>query len=887
MSQKKEDFKNRREMREMICPVCMGFPLDENGQICQDCGGKGVWFELGNTVFYFSEKNLLSVSLNFITKILSWTAGFLAVFGTIILGIVITPGHDQGIFALYTERGGLPLLFWLSLFISLFFIDSFLRRHESLKKISPLNSDLKVLFDPSYEKEKEVDISTLFNSESLEILRDAYQYTLSSNVSLAPIHVLKFLTQNSKIQSLFTRFEIEKNELEKIVNPEEVKINNKSLDGSFSGSLKRVLLFSFFDAITSEEEEVDIFGLFFGIAQDEKIKKMFYDLEIETEDIKNLIRWMRSEVLTKRHPRKVKHVVMNRAWTAQPTPFLDRFSYDLTDLARAGLIEVVVGRDREVAEAERILSRASKNNVLLVGEEGAGKMAVVRELTKRIVKQNTFSKLLDKRLVVLDAASLVADVRREGELEGRLTKVLDEVVRAGNIILCIPDIHNLAEVGKFGAFSGSEILAPVFSKAAFQVIGTTTPFDFHRSIEGQAAFASTFEKVQVNEMSPDTALEFLALRAPVIEQKNRVILTYGAMKKAVDLSFRFISDRLLPGKALDLLAEAGVLARTKGRKLVRDEDIREVITQKTGIPLTKVSDTESEKLLNLEAELHKRVINQEDAIGAISRSIRRVRVGLKEEKRPIGVFLFLGPTGVGKTETAKALAKTYFGSEETMIRLDMSEFQTKESIYSLIGLSGDNVSGKLTEQVKRKPFSLILLDELEKAHREVLNLFLQVFDDGRLTDNLGRVIDFSNTIIICTSNAGSRFIQEKIAEGAVIDSIKPQIEALLLEYFNPEFLNRFDDKIIFKPLSIDDVRAIAGLKITQFAKNLEKEQGMLLNVSDDAIKKLSELGYDPSYGARPLERMIQEKLGDFVATEILKKKYKRGDTVKFEVKDIK
>jgi len=222
-----------------------------------------------------------------------------------------------------------------------------------------------------------------------------------------------------------------------------------------------------------------------------------------------------------------------------------------------------------------------------------------------------------------------------------------------------------------------------------------------------------------------------------------------------------------------------------------------------------------------------------------------------------------------------------------MIRLDMSEFQTKESIYSLIGLSGDNVSGKLTEQVKRKPFSLILLDELEKAHREVLNLFLQVFDDGRLTDNLGRVIDFSNTIIICTSNAGSRFIQEKIAEGAVIDSIKPQIEALLLEYFNPEFLNRFDDKIIFKPLSIDDVRAIAGLKITQFAKNLEKEQGMLLNVSDDAIKKLSELGYDPSYGARPLERMIQEKLGDFVATEILKKKYKRGDTVKFEVKDIK
>jgi ATP-dependent Clp protease ATP-binding subunit ClpA len=386
----------------------------------------------------------------------------------------------------------------------------------------------------------------------------------------------------------------------------------------------------------------------------------------------------------------------------------------------------------------------------------------------------------------------------------------------------------------------------------------------------------------------------LAIQAGMIEAREGVIMTYGAIKTAVELSKRYIPDRLLPGKAIDLLSETAVEVRRRGAgSVLRDEDVMEVITEKTGIPLTNINANEAEKLLQLEENLHSRVIGQEQAIKSVASAIRRVRVGMKMQNRPVGTFLFLGPTGVGKTELAKALAEVYYGDENAMIRLDMSEYQTVSSVEKLIGYSssdsGDTGSGGiLTEAVKHKPFSLILLDELEKANKNVLNVFLQVFDDGRLTDNLGRTVDFTNCIIIATSNAGSAatrkiFVDEKTDNARIFEMIEPY----LLQFFAPEFLNRFTDKIIFRSLTQQDLSSIARLQIKNLAARLDKAQGIKIDISEDAISYLVDAGYSAEYGARYLQRTMQEKLENLIAVKFLKGDIKRGQTFRIEAEDLK
>lgn len=396
----------------------------------------------------------------------------------------------------------------------------------------------------------------------------------------------------------------------------------------------------------------------------------------------------------------------------------------------------------------------------------------------------------------------------------------------------------------------------------------------------------------MEELDEENTMKVLSVQAKIIEAREGVIMTYGAIKKAVELSKRYITDRLLPGKAIDLLSETAVeVKRRESDLILRDKDVMEVITEKTGIPLTDITASEAEKLLTLEEKLHKRVIGQDEAVKAVAAAIRRVRVGIKSKNRPIGTFLFLGPTGVGKTELAKALAEAYYGDENAMIRLDMSEYQTVNSVEKLIGSSSDlseaSIGGTLTEAVKRKPFSLILLDELEKANKKVLNLFLQVFDDGRLTDNLGRTVDFTNTIIIATSNAGSKVIRKMVIdEETNNERILQMLEPYLLQSFTPEFLNRFTAKIIFKSLSKKEVIAIAKLQINRLNERLKKAQGIRISISDKALERLADLGYSPEYGARFLERTIQERVENLIAVKFLKGEIKRGDVFEIKKEDI-
>ena len=470
--------------------------------------------------------------------------------------------------------------------------------------------------------------------------------------------------------------------------------------------------------------------------------------------------------------------------------------------------------------------------------------------------------------------------------------MLEDMGKSGNIILYIPDIHNIAAAGSGEGFDASKVLSPILSQGLFQVIGSTDYRNYHRYIEPRSDFANNFDLVKIEELDEKTSIEVLATQAKIIEYQEGIVMTYGALKKAVELSKRYITDRLLPGKAIDLLSETAVEVRRMGAgSVLRDKDVMEVITEKTGIPLVDVTAKEAEKLLNLEENLHQKVIGQVEAVKAISASIRRVRVGMKKKDSPIGTFLFLGPTGVGKTELAKALAEAYYGDEQAMIRLDMSEYQTVASVEKLIGssteMSESNSGGVLTEAVKRKPFSLLLLDELEKANRNVLNLFLQVFDDGRLTDNLGRTVDFTNTIIIATSNAGSDVIRKIIVDKKNSNERMIQVlEPYLLKSFAPEFLNRFTAKIVFKSLSPKEVIAIARLQIKSLSKRLDEAQKIQISISEEALHKLADLGYSPEYGARFLQRTIQEKVENMIATKFLKGEIKKGDVFRIEEDDL-
>ena len=645
---------------------------------------------------------------------------------------------------------------------------------------------------------------------------------------------------------------------------------------------------------------------------------------------------------------------------------LTDFATDLNESAKQGKIDPVIGRDTEIQRVIQILSRRTKNNPVLIGEPGVGKTAIAEGLAQRIVNGNVPEILRNKRIISLSISSMLAGAKYRGEFEERLKKAIDEVQQHDDMIIFIDEIHTLVGAGATeGAMDAANILKPVLARGEFQVIGATTLDEYKKHIEKDAALERRFQPVQVGEPNEEDALEILRGLRDRYEAFHKAKITDEALKAAVTLSSRYITDRFLPDKAIDVVDEAASKVRMKvfsaapdvkaledrlntvkkekeaavtsqdfekaaklrdeeqvlvkeiddkesvakeesdQKLIVTEDDIAAVVAQWTGIPVAKIAEEESETLLHLEDELHKRVIGQDDAVTAVAKAVRRARAGLKDPKRPIGSFLFLGPTGVGKTELARALASSLFGDESAMIRLDMSEYMEKHTVSRLVGAPpgyvGYEEGGQLTDAVRRKPYSVILLDEVEKAHADFFNILLQVLDDGRLTDSQGRNVDFRNTVIIMTSNLGAKalhknspelgFLAAKKADSNVDENkgidfkeAKKSVMDAVKRYFRPEFLNRIDEMIVFHPLTEEDLKEIVTILMSDVTKRLE-ERDLQLEISPEAMKLLVKEGSDFTMGARPLKRAIQRLIEDPVSDLILKGDAKEGKIIKADAKD--
>ena len=607
--------------------------------------------------------------------------------------------------------------------------------------------------------------------------------------------------------------------------------------------------------------------------QDIKIAVVFSEFRKKLFGLKTIPSTLSSFI--KKFPSR-RHRIMNRAWTARPTRYLDSSSTDLTDLAREEKIGFLIGHQEEFKRLVDILCRPSKNNALLVGEPTSGKNTIVMHLAYKIAKDEVPPELFDKRLVMLSISELVAGAEPPEVIE-RTHRVINEILAASNVILYIPDINNLVRTSGEHYLSIADALIPVLNRSDFQVIGAAAPQDFKRDIESKSDFVSTFETIRVEEISEEDALQLLSYVALILENQYKISITFRAIKQAVKISRRYFREKLLPSSAEELLKETLADVRNRGERVLTEEDVIQVSQAKIDIPLREATLDEAETLLNLEKRIHERLIDQKEAVKAVSQALREYRAGLSRKSGPIASFLFVGPTGVGKTELAKILARIQFGSEENMIRFDMSEYQDKKSIFRFIGSPEGETTGSLTEAVRRKPYSLVLLDEFEKAYPDILNLFLAVFDDGRLTDNLGRAVDFTNTIIIATSNAHSDIIKEELERGMTIEEITQDIKKRLTDYFRPELLNRFSNTIVFKTLSLDDLKKITIILLKEVTEILEEKQGVIVKFDESAIDQLVKIGYSPVYGARPLRNAIAENIKSLLADKILKKEFNRGE----------
>ncbi|AXX74743.1 ATP-dependent Clp protease ATP-binding subunit [Limosilactobacillus reuteri] len=720
----------------------------------------------------------------------------------------------------------------------------------------------------------------------------------------------------------------------------------------YSPKAKQVLSLAGKEAQQMHALKIGTEHLLLALIADESVlsSRILYSLDVVPRQMRKVI--LRRLGIADSQQRNSSRQSSRRRVQQTGTPTLDKLARDMTELARNGQLDPVIGRNKEVKRVEQILSRRTKNNPVLIGEPGVGKTAIAEGLAQRIVEGKVPAELANKRLMMLDMGSLVAGTKYRGEFEDRLKKVIDEIQNDGHVILFIDELHTLIGAGGAeGAIDASNILKPALARGELQTIGATTLDEYQKYIESDAALERRFATVQVDEPTTDQTLQILRGLRPKYEEHHHAKITDEALEEAVKLSDRYISDRFLPDKAIDLIDESAAMVRIdaedkknhqpslesqledlrtrkeeaidnqdfdraatlrqqelalkdkidrkKQRAQQKDshnyklkvtgENIAQVVAEWTGVPLTQLKKSESERLVNLEKVLHQRVIGQDEAVTVVAKAIRRARSGLKDPSRPIGSFMFLGPTGVGKTELAKALAAAMFGSEDNMIRIDMSEYMEKYSTSRLIGAApgyvGYDEGGQLTEKVRQHPYSVVLLDEAEKAHPDVFNLLLQVLDDGYLTDAKGRRVDFRNTIIIMTSNLGATQLQDEKEVGfgakdmsqdynAMAAAIKQQMRL----YFRPEFLNRIDETIIFHSLQKNELHQIVKLMVNDLNKRVS-EQGINLKVTPAAIDVIAKLGYNPAYGARPLRRALQDHVEDDLSTGLLSGEINVGDDV--------
>jgi len=623
---------------------------------------------------------------------------------------------------------------------------------------------------------------------------------------------------------------------------------------------------------------------------DPVFQRILTNANLKNADIENLSWWLESmRSRTKEQKRWWEyHNLMRRGtlakeWTAGYTLTLDRYSVDWNEIAEKEGFPEIIGHQQEIEQAERILARREYNNVLLVGEPGVGRKGVVQGLVRRAVLGQSLPDVNYKRVVELNMSGLMAETKTVEELEEVLDRIFQEVVSAGNVILVINEFHNFIGVKPGpGTMDISGVISSYLSLPEFQIVAICSYVGLHKNIEQNPSVLNLFEKVEVAEISERETLMALENLTPFLEQKYKIFVSYPALREIISLSRRYLTSLPFPKKALDLLDEAIIYAKkTVKSKILLPDHINAIISEKTQVPMGEMEMREKNILLNLEGLIHKRIVNQEEAVKEVSTALRRARAEVSARKGPMGTFLFLGPTGVGKTETSKALAQIYFGAESKMIRLDMSEFQEVKDISRLIGSLGEE--GMLTTPVRENPFSMILLDEIEKAHPNILNLFLQVLDEGFLTDGQGKKVDFKNSIIIATSNAAYQVILESLKTPGEWGGVKQKLLDYIFEkgIFRPEFINRFDAVVVFKPLSQDNLLDIAELTLRSLRSHL-KEKGIDFLITKTLKEKIVELSYNPTFGARQMKRVIQDKVENVLAEALLSGTLKRGDSVEID-----
>ncbi len=762
------------------------------------------------------------------------------------------------------------------------------------------------LKNPRPKKTLELAILNLSESNLAEFLDleaafsiwQAINFSKKRKLSEIPSESILFFILDNKdkeINFIFSRGLLDKNNIKNRIEGHLESLKREKFNGEFSADSNTVILEAAKFANQRNQERIGVGDLLVAqVKIDPILKKALIDSNTKKEDIENLVIWFES--VEKKIERKSKFWEyenlmswgsIGRDWAAGYTITLDQFSMDWLAGIRIYGIEEMVGHEKEVLQMERILSRDEVRNVLLIGEPGAGRMKIVQELAKRAFFNLSSDQINSKRIVNLDVVSILAQGQSQNKVEEIMEKVFKEALFAGNVILVIDDFHNfVGQKAQPGVVDISGLISRYLSMPGFQMIAITNFPGFHRFIE-PSSILNLFEKVEVLELTEKETILALANRVPYFERKYKIFVSYPAVRDIIKYSSRYLPQLPFPKKAIDLLDEISVyVTRYTKSKIILPEHVARIVSDKAQIPVGEVAIKEKEVLLSLEKLLHERIIDQEEGVKEISTALRRARAEITVRKGPMGCFLFLGPTGVGKTETTKALAEIYFGSEKKMIRLDMSEFQAIKDIGRLIGSA--NEEGLLTTKVREDPFSLVLLDEFEKAHPNILNIFLQVFDEGHLTDGLGRKVSFLDTIIIATSNAGYKVILEALKTEIPWSEVKQK----LLDYFfsqgifRPELINRFDGVIIFKPLTKENLLAIAELLLQKLKKNL-KEKEISFVITPELKQKIVELGYDPVFGARQMRRVIQDKIENVLAEAILGEEIKRGESVTVEPKNFR
>ena len=889
----------------ITCPKCLG--INDGGKTtCSECGGLGVGtFYNGNFLYWKQKYNRKVVKFNdvkrSINNIFNAALALAGLVGFITMAIwVSTELSRENInidnFFFWEEKHRYIFLFWTSILFSMYswFRYSNLKVFHVIKKIKsgpqeiPNNWKELISFDNKYK----IDVANGFGKRALRTIENSFKVALKHNHrEITVYHLMLSLIEDKNVLAFLKRLDVN---IEKLVLKlgnqlsliqKESKKDNYTI--TLNSTCKKSLIETYLRVYDRGDRQVHPMNFLLSFyIHNPTLKEIFIDLGVDDEKISNCIEWLRIETYinkqSKLHSKMSRFKPggsMDRVYTAVSTPILDHHSKDLTRVAKWGKFDYCVNR---ISELEEIITNfvSNKNACVLVGESGVGKRTIIEKLAQLLAEENVPKSLKDKRLLDLNIVKLISGAKAE-EIQERIMVVFDEVARAGNIILFIENINDIASLNQkeSNGLDISGLLASAIIDNKVLLVSSATKENYEKLI-AKTPLNRALIKINVKEPTGNFAILILESKANKLEKKYGVFYTYTALEQIIDLTSKYVKNRYLPEKAVGVMDSIGMeVLKSRGKKsLITKNDVSKLLSKLTGIPLAKLESNEREKLLNLGRLIHKNMIGQDDAVNSVSASLRRARVQLRDQNKPIASFLFLGPTGVGKTHLAKTVSKVFFGSSKNTIRLDMSKYQHINSVDKILGIKGGE-EGYLTEEVRKSPFSLILLDEIEKAHPNILDLFLQVLDDGRITNANGKTLDFTNTVIIATSNIGSVFIQEQISIGTNSENIKNDlINVHLVKNLRPEMINRFSEIIVFKPLKLSEVIKIARLLIDEIEEMLNKK-GILLEANEKGVEILARDGFDPIYGARPLRRVLQDRIENEIANKILQGLVKRRDTV--------